>query len=546
MIRVCVVLVFGIWAQLACAQTTLTHYAYPGDSTPDANSAAGIGNHNNQLVPLQSAALSADVALANNIQLGQSFSVTAANGTSYNLVYADTAPESGRVDIYDPNNALGGGNDFSAGVTSINNGPVLFGNGVVGADGGITNVNTPAVVSAILGKFQNAGQKWAGTLRAGATSLFWILATISLSWTAISAGLRRSELGEFIAELCRFVFFTGFFYWLLINGPDFAGKIIASLWQMGGQASGSGNAIYPAQLINLGLQVFQNAMNHINFFEPGTIVAPVLISLIILIVCALVSVNMILLLCSAWVVLYAGVIFLGFGAIAVTRDMAINYFKTVLGIGVSLMTMQLIIGLGTAFLQDLVTAVGQNPQVAQLATIMIASIILAVIAHQLPKMVASMATGGGYGGHVGHIGALSLLGAGFAGARLASVAAGVATGGVGAAAMAASDKLQARIGAAAETTSSNGANGNGTVAHYLGARADSMVNSVASAIKSPPLWKPVAPSAPSAPPVSPPPPTTPVGMESEAQAIASDDPPPETPSSPDEPPQDFVYNDEPR
>ena len=76
--------------------------------------------------------------------------------------------------------------------------------------------------------------------------------------------------------------------------------------------------------------------------------------------CALIAVNMILLLCAAWVVFYAGIIFLGFGGCRWTSDMAINYYRTVLGVGVSLMTMQLIIGIGIKFLQDLVASTGQN------------------------------------------------------------------------------------------------------------------------------------------------------------------------------------------
>jgi type IV secretory pathway TrbL component len=40
--------------------------------------------------------------------------------------------------------------------------------------------------------------------------------------------------------------------------------------------------------------------------------------------------------------------------------MAINYYRTVLGVGVSLMTMQLIIGVGTKFLQDLVASTPQE------------------------------------------------------------------------------------------------------------------------------------------------------------------------------------------
>ena len=194
----------------------------------------------------------------------------------------------------------------------------------------------------------------------------------------------------------------------------FANDIINSLWTVGGDAAGTGKSIYPAQLINLGMQVFQNTMQHMNFLEPGTLVVPVIIALIILIVCALVAVNMILLLCAAWVVLYAGIIFLGFGGCRWTSDMAINYYRTVLGVGVSLMTMQLIIGLGINFLQNLFTATGQTPDAPTLAILMVACIILAVIAHRLPQMVAGMAVGGGHNGAIGGVGVMAALGTGVA------------------------------------------------------------------------------------------------------------------------------------
>ena len=102
------------------------------------------------------------------------------------------------------------------------------------------------------------------------------------------------------------------------------------------------------------MKVYQQTLQHVSFLQPESIVAPIIIAVIILIVCALIAVNMILLLCAAWIVLYAGLIFLGFGGCRWTSDMAINYYRTVLGVGVSLMTMQLIIGIGVQFLQDLV------------------------------------------------------------------------------------------------------------------------------------------------------------------------------------------------
>jgi hypothetical protein len=69
-----------------------------------------------------------------------------------------------------------------------------------------------------------------------------------------------------------------------------------------------------------------------------------------------------LLLCAAWIVLYAGLIFLGFGGCRWTSDMTINYYRTVLGVGVSLMTMQLIIRIGVEFFQQLFVTKFAPPQ----------------------------------------------------------------------------------------------------------------------------------------------------------------------------------------
>ena len=58
-----------LFAVTASAQT-LTHYGNPQDASGDTNSRNGIGNHDNQLVPLQSAALSASVAQQYGIKIG--------------------------------------------------------------------------------------------------------------------------------------------------------------------------------------------------------------------------------------------------------------------------------------------------------------------------------------------------------------------------------------------------------------------------------------------------------------------------------------------
>ena len=108
----------------------LNHYGYeqPGQPNYDSGSANGQGafpfdTAPHSLVPLQSAALSADVAAKYNLQPGQQFTITTANGPM-TLVYADKTADwvSGSVDVYDPNSVLGS-NQLTS-ITSLNGGPV--------------------------------------------------------------------------------------------------------------------------------------------------------------------------------------------------------------------------------------------------------------------------------------------------------------------------------------------------------------------------------------------------------------------------------------
>jgi len=338
------------------------------------------------------------------------------------------------------------------------------------------SVDMHSVVDTLLSKYKSAGQTWANTIEQAATNLFWLLAMISLGWTCASMAIRQSDLVEIVAELCRFIMFTGFFFWLLLHGATFSNAIVKSLWQIGGDAGGTGQSIYPGDLITLGMKVYQQTLQHVSFLQPESIVAPIIIAVIILIVCALVAVNMILLLCAAWIVLYAGLIFLGFGGCRWTSDMAINYYRTVLGIGVSLMTMQLIIGIGVQFLQQLVASTSQTLDASQLGILLCAVIILAVISHRLPHMVAGMVVGGGHNGAIGGIGVMTLLAAGMTGMGLAgrlsgNPAAALAAEGVGEGAKMLQDRIaaaeaamgaQRKPGSTSADTSGPGSGGSAT------------------------------------------------------------------------------------
>jgi P-type conjugative transfer protein TrbL len=94
------------------------------------------------------------------------------------------------------------------------------------------------VLDKILEKYHATAGAWAATITGHASKLFWELALISMVWTFGFMALRKADIGEFFAEFVRFTIFTGFFWWLLINGPNFANSLIDSMRQMGAEASG--------------------------------------------------------------------------------------------------------------------------------------------------------------------------------------------------------------------------------------------------------------------------------------------------------------------
>ena len=104
----------------------ITHYGYSGDPNGDSNSRNGIGNHSNQLVSGVSLAFSPDLISEYHLQVGQTVTVTMANGQVLTGRFDDTTADwlTGRVDIYDPNNTV----TFSGeAVTQIDGAPAAAG-----------------------------------------------------------------------------------------------------------------------------------------------------------------------------------------------------------------------------------------------------------------------------------------------------------------------------------------------------------------------------------------------------------------------------------
>ncbi|MGK5078744.1 P-type conjugative transfer protein TrbL [Janthinobacterium sp. HLX7-2] len=290
-------------------------------------------------------------------------------------------------------------------------------------------IDSTGVLDNVLARYSAIAATWAAAITTHATRLFWTLATISMVWTFGMMALRKADIGEFFAEFARFTIFTGFYWWLLRNGPHFATTIMDSMRMIAAGASGSGTILYPSGILDIGFGLFANVLEKSSLWSPLSSAVGVAISLITLISLALIGVNMLLLLISGWILAYAGIFFLGFGGSRWTSDMAINYYKTVLNIGAQLFTMILLVGIGKSFIDEFYSNMSSAYKMNELAIVMVVAIILLALVNKVPSLVGGLAMGGGTGALGSGFGAGTVLGAAAMAATAAATAGAAAVAG---------------------------------------------------------------------------------------------------------------------
>lgn len=280
----------------------------------------------------------------------------------------------------------------------------------------------------VVTEFATRATAWQTVVMNAATFLFWTLGTISLVITFGFMALRKADIGEFFAEFIKFILFFGFFLWLLRNGPNFARSIIQSLARIGEEASGI-SSITPSGIVDVGFMIWKQAIRNLSVWSPIDSFIGAVLSVGILVLLAVIAVNMLLLLVSGWLLAYAGIFFLGFGGSRWASDMAINYYKTVLGVAVQIMTMVLLVGIGSNLLSSFYAKMNTGTlNFEELGVMLVFCLALLMLVNRVPPLVAGIITGssvGGAGG-IGNFSAGAVIGAAMGAATMAAGAASVA------------------------------------------------------------------------------------------------------------------------
>ncbi|MFC7521491.1 P-type conjugative transfer protein TrbL [Xanthomonas populi] len=328
-----------------------------------------------------------------------------------------------------------------------------------GASAELTN---QGMLDQVVTELASKASSWKTVIMDAVTWLFWTLGTISLVWTGGKLVMKRADVGELFAEFVRFILFFGFYLWLLRNGPEIADAIIQSLQQLGSKATGI-SSVTPSGIVDVGFMIFQQHVKNSSLWSPVDTVIGAILSLGILLLLATIAVNMLLVLVSSWCLMYLGIFFLGFGGSRWTSDMAINYYKTVLGVGVNLLVMVALVGIGNDLLTGFYAKMGKGTlNFEEMGVMLVFCLALLLLINRVPPLISGIITSGGVGaaGGLGNFGAGAVVGAGMAAAGMAAQAvAAAASGGASLAASAAGGAQAVMAAASAAAQAADGGGG---------------------------------------------------------------------------------------
>lgn len=244
-------------------------------------------------------------------------------------------------------------------------------------------------------QYKIAAASWSTVINNAALWLFFALALLEIVWTGITLALRDPELGEVLAEITYRVIFIGWFLTLLQFGGQWAKDIVASLGQLGGQASidgGGMGTVSPSDVFDSGVSLAKKMWSTISFWDNTTdSLGLILAGGVVAIVFALIAAKLLMVLVEIWITLYAGMILLGFGASRFTSEHALKYFIYAFSVGLKYFVIILIIGIGQSFVNGWV-ANWSNTDNQVLVAIGVSVVLLALVA-EIPTIFQNLVSG---------------------------------------------------------------------------------------------------------------------------------------------------------
>ena len=253
------------------------------------------------------------------------------------------------------------------------------------------------ILNDIVRDYESVSAAWASSLLPIAQGVFWTLVSIELVWSAIWWVVDREDGLGVVAALLRKVLAVGFFYAFLLNGGSWIRAIIRGFSQAGAAASGVAD-LSPSGVFDQGLALANkilNAVEGLGILEgvfPSLVAA--LTALVVVVSFAIIAAQLLVALVEGFIVIGAGILFVGFAGSRWTKFFTERYLSYVASVGVKLFVLYLIMGVGMGIAARWVPVLGRGGfSPIPFFYVMGGSLVFLFLTWHIPSVAAAMMAG---------------------------------------------------------------------------------------------------------------------------------------------------------
>ena len=268
-------------------------------------------------------------------------------------------------------------------------------------------------VSRLVHEYYNKTSAWEPTLRRYALTVFRWLVILEVCFLGIKAALNRDQLGDILKQFVMLLVMAGFFLAVITYYKEWSWNLINGLGTIGRELTPGGYSSESPFLS--GMQLVKLVLDKLSIWSPGESTALLIAALVIIICFALISAQVVFIKCEAMIAMAAAVILVGFGGSAFLKDYAVNAIRYVLAVAFKLFVMQLVLGVGIAFIEGFSTS---TAELQDIFVVIGASVVLLALVKSLPDVCAGIINGSHVSSGAALTSAVAAAGGGMVGAAI--------------------------------------------------------------------------------------------------------------------------------
>lgn len=259
-------------------------------------------------------------------------------------------------------------------------------------------------VSDIVTRFYDKASSWTSRLQEYARRLFALFLTIEVVVLGIRGSVDSTQIREIFKTFLISVIFAGFMLSVINYYPEWSANVINGMSDVALELGGVNPTSSPFEV---GLEIIRHMTKKLDILEPVISLGIILVAFAIFICFALITAQVVFIICESYVASYAAIILLGFGGFSNTREFAFNTMRYALSVAFKLFVLQLILGIGLSIIQEFATS--EATSLSEMFTVMGCAVILLALVKSIPDVCGGIISGSHMGSGLAMAAAVSSM-----------------------------------------------------------------------------------------------------------------------------------------